>query len=164
MPKRGQIGPLTQQREDPYLAKVIKMVPSDVIGVYLGVFTLIKDRAPKPGDDATLQWCVFGLITAIMPFYLRYSGIKEVKQIVLCMVSFFIWVLSLGGPLYYFPAGLYSPQFIGAILVPIYTLLIPLFAYPPAGNTALLPPAPAPTPVPPPSPAPAPTPAPPANP
>ncbi|WP_205510190.1 hypothetical protein [Longitalea arenae] len=131
----GVIRPQAANNEDPYLAKVIKLVPADVIAVYLGVFTLIKNQAPKPGDDAPMQWIVLALVLIIMPFYLkRAAGIKDGKQIMVSMVSFLIWVLSLGGPLYYLPQGLYSPQFIGAILVPIYTLVVPLVTYPPSGD------------------------------
>jgi hypothetical protein len=142
-PQHGIITSQTQQKEDAYLDKVIKLIPADVVGVYLGVFTLIKERAPKPGDDAPLQWGVLILITIIMPFYLKYAGVKERKQILISIVSFYVWVLSLGGPLYYLPSGLYSPQFLGAILVPIYTLLIPLLTYPPQ-SSATPPPAPVP--------------------
>lgn len=126
------------QQEDPYLSKVIKLVPADIISVYLGIFNLIKSNASKDHPGTGLQWIFFGAIALLTPFYLRkVAGVKSIKQIIVCEVSFLIWVLCIGGPLDgTLIAQQYTPQFIGALIVPLYTLLIPLITFPdPKDNT-----------------------------
>ena len=114
-------------QEDPWATKVLKLIPADIIAVYLCVYNLIK--AQMPGDQNTsAQWVVFILIALIMPFYLRkVAKITSWKQILLTGIAFLIWVLSIGGPFESYKWDNLSAQFIGALLLPIYTLIIPIF-------------------------------------
>jgi len=118
-------------KEDPYVSKIIKLIPADIISVYLAVFNIVKSNNLNPDGNTTLQWIVFGLVLIITPFYLKkVAQINTTKQIILCTVSFVIWVFSMGGPLDGVSIGGFTAQFLGAILLPIYTLFIPLLYTP----------------------------------
>jgi len=125
--KKG-ISALQTQEEDPYVSKIIKLIPADIISVYLAVFNIIKSSDKNPEANQTLQWIVFGLILVITPFYLKkFAKIDTTRQIIFCTLSFVVWVFSLGGPLDgVLIAGKYTAQFLGAVFLPIYTLAIPL--------------------------------------
>jgi hypothetical protein len=116
-------------KEDPYFSKIIKLIPADIISVYFGVFNLIKSNNQNPDFNPVLQLIVFGLFLLIIPFYLKkIAGVISVKQIIYCIVAFVLWVFSFGGPVEGLMLGGYSIQFLGAVFLPVYTLLAP-FAY-----------------------------------
>lgn len=114
-------------KEDPYVNKLLKLIPADVIAVYLTVFNLIKAyQRSDGGTNTTFQWIVFIAILLITPFYLKFiAKIESTLQIIFCMVSFCIWVFSMGGPMDGQEISGYSVQFIASVILPIYTLLIP---------------------------------------
>jgi hypothetical protein len=113
---------------DPWAAKVLKLIPGDIVSVYLAVFTLVQSQGGENDQTRLVQWIIFGVIALIAPFYLRkVANIQSKRQIVLIEISFFIWVLSIGGPLSGLSWGKFTPQFLGAIILPIYTLVIPIF-------------------------------------
>lgn len=115
------------QEDDKYVSKIIKLVPAEIISVYLAVFNLIESNTQQPAGSKTLQWIVFLLIVIITPFYLKkVAKITTTRQILFCTFSFVVWVLSMGGPLKDELIGGYTMQFLGAIFLPIYTLIIPL--------------------------------------
>jgi hypothetical protein len=121
------LGAEETSKEDPYVSKIIKLIPADIISVYLAVFNIVKSNSQNADGNSTLQWIVFGLILVITPFYLKkVAQINTSKQIMFCTISFIVWVFSLGGPLDGVDIGGYTAQFLGAVFLPIYTLLIPL--------------------------------------
>lgn len=116
----------TTNQKDEYISKIIKLVPAEIISVYLAVFNLIESTGNEAGNR-NLQWIVFLLIAAITPFYLKKIGrITGTWQILFCTFSFMVWVLSMGGPLKDVLIGGYTIQFLGAVFLPIYTLIIPI--------------------------------------
>ena len=116
-------------KEDPYFSKIIKLIPADIISVYFAVFNLIKSNNQNPDFNPVLQLIVFGLFLLITPFYLKkLARVISAKQIIYCIVAFVLWVFSLGGPVEGLMLGGYSIQFLGAISLPVYTLLVP-FVY-----------------------------------
>ena len=116
----------TTNQKDEYISKIIKLVPAEIISVYLAVFNLIESTGNEAGNR-NLQWIVFLLIAAIMPFYLKKIGkITGTWQILFCTLSFMVWVLSMGGPLKDVLIGGHTIQFLGAVFLPIYTLIIPI--------------------------------------
>jgi hypothetical protein len=118
----GQLTP----GEDPYFSKIIKLIPADIISVYFAVFNLIKGNNQHPEHNQTMQLLVFGLFFLITPFYLKkIAKIISMKQIIYCMIAFILWVFSLGGPVDGQMIAGYSTQFLGAVFLPVYTLLIP---------------------------------------
>lgn len=118
----GQLTP----KADQYFSEIIKLIPADIISVYLAVFNIIKSNNQNPGNNHILQLIVFGIFILITPFYLKkIAKIISPKQIVYCTIAFILWVFSLGGPVEGQTISGYSTQFLGAVLLPIYTLLIP---------------------------------------
>jgi hypothetical protein len=121
----GQVAPA----EDQYFSRIIKLIPADIISVYFAVFNLIKSNNQNPDFSPILQLIVFGLFLLITPFYLKkLAKIISVKQIIYCTVAFILWVFSLGGPVEGQTIAGYSLQFLGAVFLPVYTLLVP-FVY-----------------------------------
>jgi hypothetical protein len=113
-------------KEDPWYSTIIKLIPAEIISVYFAVFNLIRLNKQHPDNNDILQLIVFGLFLLITPFYLKkVARIESAKQIVFCSLAFMIWVLSLGGPVEGITIAGYSTQFIGSIILPIYTLLAP---------------------------------------
>lgn len=128
--KSSEIGVLNvdkRNEEDAYVSRIIKLIPAEIVSIYIAVFNLIKSSKANPSGSEILQWIVFVLMLVITPFYLKKAAkIRATKQIVFCTLSFVFWVFSLGGPLDGKTIGGFTPQFLGAIFLPIYTLLIPL--------------------------------------
>jgi hypothetical protein len=116
-------------KEDPYFSKIIKLIPADIISVYFAVFNLVKSNNQNPDFNPVLQLIVFGLFLLITPFYLKkLARVISAKQTIYCIVAFVLWVFSLGGPVEGLMLGGYSIQFLGAVFLPVYTLLVP-FVY-----------------------------------
>lgn len=121
----------TDHPEDPYVSKLIKLIPADIVGVYLAVFNLLDIGGQGNSGNKSIELIVFSLILIITPFYLkRVAGITTARQIIFCTVSFVIWVFSLGGPVEGLVIGGYSTKFLASVFLPIYTLLIPLIYEP----------------------------------
>jgi hypothetical protein len=114
-------------KADPYFSEIIKLIPADIISVYFAVFNLIKNYNQNPDRNKILQFVVFGIFLIVTPFYLKkIAGIISVKQIIFCLIAFILWVLSLGGPIDGLLVAGYSTQFLGAVFLPVFTLLIPI--------------------------------------
>ena|SRR5687767_7520785 len=122
---------------DNYASQIVKLIPVEIVGVYLGISNLIDGQ--KITDPSTIQWLVFFAILIITPFYLkRVAGIHGSRQIIVATISFIIWALSLGGPFESFFRDRLSEgltiKFIGGIILMIYTLVVPIFYKPPANG------------------------------
>ena len=115
---------------DSYASKVVKLVPVEIISVYLFVFNGIRLLGQKPGDFWVIQWIAFVLILLITPFYLRkIAGIRAIKQIAFCTLTFIVWAFSMGSPIdgFFADGSRINPQVLGGIFLPIYSLAIPIF-------------------------------------
>jgi len=113
---------------DDYMSRLVKLVPAEIISVYLFAFNLIKGNSKTPADGSeTLQWIIFGIMLVATPIYLKkILKMESNAQVVLCTFSFLLWVFAMGGPLDGVALiGVYTVNFVGGLLVPIYTLFIP---------------------------------------
>lgn len=109
---------------DRYVSMIIKLIPVEIVSVYQAAYHII-DSSKYEDEKQVLQWVTFVALLLITPFYLKkVAQITSNKQIVFCTISFVVWVFSLGGP--FTDIGAISPQFLGAVFLPVYTLLIPL--------------------------------------
>ena len=114
-------------KEDQYVSQILKLIPAEIISAYLAVFTFIKSNNQNPEHNSVLQLIVFGIFLLATPFYLsKIAKITSAKQIAFCTISFIIWVFSIGGPLAGLTVWGYSVQFLCSVLLPIYTIFIPL--------------------------------------
>ena len=109
------------RQENPYLTKLLKLIPSEIIAAYLVIVGFI----PNEYEQKKLILIVISLALLILiPFYMsRLQNVKRFSQKLLAMVSFVVWLYTLGGVFVEF--GVYE-AFIGSIILVFWTLLIPL--------------------------------------
>lgn len=106
---------------DKYQDRLLKLIPAEVIALYLTLAALAKSALT--GQGAT-PWIVFGLCLVAVPVYLnRVSHVQKWMQLLVSTVAFVVWVFAIGGPF----AGMkwYDPAW-GGMAVASYTFLVPL--------------------------------------
>ena len=115
---------------DNYAAKIIKLIPADIVAVYLGVSSLFSSLSVTTRFYA--QSIVFLIILFITPLYLKKAGgVTDVAQRRVAMLSFVVWGISLGGPFEYLLNGYeITAQLLGGALIMLYTLVVPMLYRP----------------------------------
>jgi hypothetical protein len=121
-------------KPDSFQSKLLKLIPSEIVGVYLTIFGIIKSTYGEITFNDTsgiIIWVVFGILLIMTPLYLKFvMKITKGMQIALTTLGFIIWVLTIGGPFSTLePGDSKLIPLLGAILLPIYTLFIP-FVFP----------------------------------
>jgi hypothetical protein len=114
-----------QKEADKYTDMVLKLIPGEFVSVYLGAFTLIESYTAKE-DNSGLQWVIFSLAFVVLFIYLKKTGVSSNSQLALTLLAFVLWVLTLGGPLAGYTIAGYPPEFLGSLVLPFYTLLVPV--------------------------------------
>jgi hypothetical protein len=109
-----------------YKDRLVKLIPSEIITAYVTLKGLING-AGEQGNRQLLIWIVFGILVIMTPLYLFYiTNVKKAGQIVFSSIAFVLWVMVIGGT---FTTILgFSAEYLGSILLVIYTLFIP-FVY-----------------------------------
>ena len=106
---------------DDYKSRLLKYIPAEVIGFYITAQSIVSS-AGNPGP--WLLWGVFLFGLIVTPLYLRrFMKVTKTLQLVINTGAFVVWVFALGGP--FELAAWYQPVY-GALLLPAYTLIIPL--------------------------------------
>ena len=106
---------------DEYADRLIKYIPSEVVGVFLSVNALLTTAGDQVPKDI-LAWVIFGFLLVMTPIYLRrVQNVEKLQQLLISTISFAVWIFTLGGPFAQF--SWYSP-FYGAVLLPLYTLAV----------------------------------------
>lgn len=108
-----------------YLDRLMKLIPSEVIGLYLVGSALI----PKGQTIALVIWSVVCLLGVIA---LKAYGTTDPQKheppdwrhVGISTVSYVIWVYTLGGP---FAAYNLAVPYIGSLLVLAWTFFVPIF-------------------------------------
>jgi hypothetical protein len=119
-----------------YLQRLIKLIPSEAIGIYLTVKNMVPEGQSVCGDHNWLP--IVGLIPLLI---IRILGTRvqavsddgtkpkisvEWGLVLISIVSYFIWIYSIGDcVLGYWPKSEIDPPFIIAIVVMLWTFLIP---------------------------------------
>lgn len=133
--RAAQTEDTTVPQEDKYTDKLIKLIPAEIVSVYLAVYALIKSSAYAQSDKQFLQWCVFLVVLVLTPVYLyRLAGVTRWTQIVFNTLAFVIWVFSFGGPAEGVYVHNFPLPFLVGVFLPVYTLFIPLFYRPATGG------------------------------
>jgi hypothetical protein len=110
------------RREDgSFLQALLKLIPSEVVAVYLFVLGILPDRLVP-------HLVVAGLLVGLTPLYLRFAmGVRSAGQLAVSTVSMLIWVFALQqGPVRFLPG--YEPWY-GSVALAIWTLVPPMFLY-----------------------------------
>lgn len=108
-----------------YLTRLLKLIPSEIVALYLVVVGLIPVDEPESGWVSLI---VSVTLLAVIPMYLlRMNKVNDWKLILVTSFSFVIWVYTLGGPFAYW--GIHK-AYIGSILLILWTGLLPLIYKP----------------------------------
>jgi hypothetical protein len=114
---------------DNYVSQIVKLIPTEIVGVYLGIQNLLSSLTEP--TRAYSQFVIFLVILGITPFYLKLAAaMTDKKQLLIAIISYCIWGISLGGPFAYYLESVHSQisaQMLGGGLIMIYTLIVPLF-------------------------------------
>jgi hypothetical protein len=109
--------------DQDYKNKLLKLIPSEIVAAYILIGSIIPDEYKYWG---TIITAVIMLI--LIPFYLRrLYDVKRLGQIIYIMIAFIIWIYTLGEPFSHW--GIWQ-EWIGSVLLILYTLAIPLFYHP----------------------------------
>ncbi|BAY21536.1 hypothetical protein NIES2100_12910 [Calothrix sp. NIES-2100] len=111
---------------DDYFSKLIKYIPTEIVGGWIAITGLIKSAAGIPTN--TILWIlliVFTVMTAV--YILRQTSEPKkppaVKQTIISTIAFIVWVFALGEP--FTSLSFYRPVYGSTILI-LYNLIIPL--------------------------------------
>lgn len=106
---------------DSYNDRLVKMIPSDVVALYLACNTAVSTFH---GTSST-YWIVFFFILLILPFYLkRIAGVTETMQIVVMTINFVLWCSTLDQPFDFMQGD--SKKLFSTISVALFTFAVPI--------------------------------------
>ena len=114
----------TIEQENSFLQVLLKLIPSEVIAVFI----FIQGVMPP----SLLPHLVMALLlVAITPIYLaRASGVTSPAQLVVSTLSLVVWIYAIGtGPMRFVHAPYYEPWH-GAVALAVWTLVPPIFLTP----------------------------------
>jgi hypothetical protein len=125
----------SEERVDAYFDRLLKYIPSDVVGTWLAGSGVIQSNA-QGGSRAGLLWLLFVVGLVLSFFWTRKQTMEPGKptawqQIVLSCVAFVVWVFAIGGP--FAEWSLYQPWY-GSLLLIVYAATIPLISPPPSAQ------------------------------
>jgi hypothetical protein len=109
-----------------YLDRLMKMIPAEVIGLYLVGNGII----PADQKIALIIWTVICLIgVVVVRIYGTYDQSKQHPldwpHIVISAIAFVIWVYAIGGGP--FAAFSLTIPWVGSLLVLVWTFFVPIF-------------------------------------
>lgn len=106
--------------KDDYFNRLLKYIPAEIVGLYLTLVNITNTQSIAEW----ISWFVFAACLLLTPLYLRrVLKVLKSSQLIISTFSFVVWAYALGGP--FEQSGLFSNVF-AAILLPIYTVLIPI--------------------------------------
>ena len=121
----------TVNRSDDYLSRVLKYIPSEIVMAYIAIEGVLR-TSYNPAVWAERQRLlklslgVAATLTIITPFWLyRVMRVRRGTQVLLSTLSVPVWLLAMGGP--FALLDWYEPAF-GAIVLPLYTLIVPIIS------------------------------------
>ncbi len=109
----------------PYLDRLLKLIPAEVLSLYLVGFGVI----PKESATAALVWAVFCLFAVgLVKGYGTSDRAHNLKpdwiHVTLSMIAFIIWIYSMGGP---FVSWGWHVPYISSLLILAFTFVVPYF-------------------------------------
>jgi hypothetical protein len=115
----------TNEAFKDYLDRLLKMIPGEVVGLYM----IGAGFIPKENPNWLILWSAFCLI---LVFVVRIFGTADPKEdkkpqpvpVVVAAGAFVVWLYWLGGP--FLSLGFHKP-FIASLLVLLWSFVIPFF-------------------------------------
>ncbi len=108
---------------DPYRDRLLKLIPAEVVSVYLAVFQVMKAQSKT---SETFYYLVFGLLLVGNILYKWRAGVTDWVEFLISSIAFVLWVFSVGGPV---PDQAFlgiNMQTYMPVLVPLFTFFLPL--------------------------------------
>jgi hypothetical protein len=117
------MGRAIRREDNRFLTALLKLIPSEVVAVYLFVLGILPERLIP-------HLVVAGVLVGLTPLYLRFAmGVRSAVQLVVSCISMLIWIYALGqGPVRFLEAPWYEPWY-GSVALAIWTLVPPMFLY-----------------------------------
>ncbi len=114
------------QQIDGYFDKLIKYIPTEIVGAWIAITGLIKSSSDLPAN--TLLWVLFVVFIGLTVLYIGKQTAEANKppatmQIAISTGAFIVWVFALGEP--FSGLAFYKPVY-GSLLLILYNLVIPL--------------------------------------
>ncbi len=116
-----------------YLARILKLIPAEVVALYQGVRGVMETAAAGGDLDAKawlawLPWAAFVLVIFVRAWGTRdSSGSWRTVQwgaVAISAVSLVVWIISLGHPI----AGVQlGKPWLGSVLLMVWPFLVPYF-------------------------------------
>jgi hypothetical protein len=111
---------------DGYFDKLIKYIPTEIVGGWIAMTGLIKGASNIPTN--TILWVLFVIFTGLTAVYIIQQTFQPkkplaIKQTSISTIAFMVWVFALGEP--FNSLSFYNPVY-GSILLILYNLTIPL--------------------------------------
>jgi len=106
-----------------YLERLIKLIPGEVVGIYLiGVGSIPSELAAVLAVWAAV---CFALVVFVRAYGTWEPNVGPQKTaVIVAAVSFVIWVYTMGGP---FAAYGLQVQYVGSLAVLVWTFIVPYF-------------------------------------
>lgn len=116
----------TGNQPNMFNERLLKLIPAEIVTLYVTICGLINGVDPGPGDKPKLLWIIIATMVILTPIYLaKITHVAKKEQILFTTIGFVIWVFATGSPM---PTLLgYPAEFIASIVLMLYTLFIPLF-------------------------------------
>ena len=133
---QSQAAPPSQQYEDDYRSRIMKLIPAEIIAAYLTLKGLIESAASSTSVKESIYWIVFLVLLILTPvFYKRITKVVSRKQLFLTTCAFVVWVFSVGGPMadWFVERGIFTASdqsLISSVLLILFTLISPLLFVP----------------------------------
>lgn len=121
----SQLEANTSPQIDGYFDKLIKYIPSEIVGAWIAIKGIIVSSSDIP---VTFLWVLFIAFTSLTGVYIYKQTSERRKvpattQILISIGAFIVWAFALGEPFSTLP--FYRPIY-GSILLILYNLAIPL--------------------------------------
>ncbi len=104
---------------DGYFDRVIKFIPSDVVGAWLAVTGIIKSLDPSASGSSVVQWIAFAVGVVLTAGWTWRQTTEPgtstaTLQILMSTIAFVVWVIALGGPFAMLPG---YKEYYGSLLL-----------------------------------------------
>lgn len=111
---------------DGYFDKLIKYIPTEVVGGWIAITGIIKSVSDIPTN--TFLWILLVIFTALTSLYILKQTFEPkkplaIQQMILSTIAFVVWVFALGSP---FDTLDFYKSVYGSIVLILYNLFIPL--------------------------------------
>jgi hypothetical protein len=114
------------EQVDGYFDKLIKYIPTEIVGAWIAITGLIKSNSDLP--ENTLLWVLFVVFIGLTVVYIAKQTAEQHKppatmQIAISTGAFIVWAFALGEP--FSSLDFYRPVY-GSLLLILYDLVVPL--------------------------------------